>query len=238
MVPNNISSSIQEAKAFATESIRPSISIINPQYAATIPLLPPNTTVIVNGSAIDSESGIQKVEAFVGTFPFEDTFPFKEVRPVAPGNWSEWSIPLNLTTGYNRILAKATDNVGNENWDEITLTILGQGATDTMESSEQQKSRIAIVRPTFTESAYTTIGKNDTAFYTFYTKYNLTGLGVNVTTDLDLIRDIKILPENATQNSKTGLDGKLGSLDTDVKEYLIPFTEHIKKFAPNGKLYL
>jgi glucose/arabinose dehydrogenase len=253
VVPNNVSSSIQEAKGLTTESIQPSISIINPQYGATIPLLPANITVIVNGSAIDSESGIQKVEAFVDTFPFGDAFPYKESRPVAPGNWSEWSIPLNLTTGYNRIIAKATDNVGNENWDEITLTILGQGETATMESSEQQKSRIAIVRPTFTDTAYTTIGNNASAFYhrgnreilmdpeefTFYTKYNLTRPRVDVATDLDLIRDIKILPGNATQyDSETGLDAKLGSLDTDGKGYLIPFTEHVKKFAPNGTVVL
>jgi hypothetical protein len=239
IIPDTISSSVQNAKAITTESVRPSISISNPKYSATIPSLPANATVIVNGSASDSESGIQKVEAFIDTFPFGDTFPFKDVNPVSPGNWSKWSIPLNLNnTGYNRILAMATDNTGNENWAEITINILGQKATTTtIESSEQQKSRVAFVKPTFTDTAY--VGNNGSAFYAFYPKYNMTRAAVNVTTDLEMIRDVKVLPEApVAADAKTELDAKLGSLDTDVKEYLIPFTEHVKKFAPNSTVVL
>ena len=76
-----------------------------------------------------------------------------------------------------------------------------------------------------------------TAFYAFYNKHNLTSAGVNVTTDLEMIRDVKILPEAPmVSDAKTGLNAKLGFLDTDVKKYLIPFTEHVKKFAPNSTI--
>ena len=72
-------------------------------------------------------------------------------------------MPLNLNnTGYNRILARVTDNAGNENWAEITIHILGQRATTTTEPLEKQKSRIAFVKPTFTDTAY--VGNNANCF--------------------------------------------------------------------------
>ena len=60
------------------------------------------------------------MEAFVHTFPFDNKFPFTLATPASQGNWSKWSIPLNITTAvYHRILVQATDNAGNQYWDEV-----------------------------------------------------------------------------------------------------------------------
>ena len=49
--------------------------------------------------------------------------PYATATPFAPGNWSTWSITLNIpTTGSQRIQARATDNVGKQNWNSITIT--------------------------------------------------------------------------------------------------------------------
>jgi len=80
--------------------------------------------LVINGTAFDMDSGIQKIEGFVHTFPFNNKFSFIPAIPISNGNWSKWSIPLNITTpGYNRILIQATDYAGNQNWDEITIFV-------------------------------------------------------------------------------------------------------------------
>jgi glucose/arabinose dehydrogenase len=248
VIPNTVESKINLAKIsriqleknIKTDSVRPLVDILNP-YPATLPSLPSNTTIIVNGSAFDSGSGIEKVEAFVDTPPLDDDFPFSNATPVAPGNWSKWSIPLNInSTGYNRILVRAVDNAGNENWDETTINILGQEVATTAtvsSSSEQAKTRIAFVEPTFTDTAYG--GNNGDAFYGFYFKYHLTPVGKNVTSGLYRLSNIRILPDRAlATDAATELDAKIIPLDGDVKRYLVPLTEHVKKFAPNDLLTL
>jgi hypothetical protein len=58
-------------------------------------------------------------------------------------------------------------------------TALGGSA---LPSSPSQKGKIAIVVPTFTETAYSTH-----AFYTFYNKYGSTPIQKEVKTDLDML---------------------------------------------------
>jgi hypothetical protein len=108
-----------------SDSKPPTINITNKGYPLpySIPSIP-TITVIANGTAFDTDSGIQKVEAFAHTIPFDNQFPFKLAAPISPGNWSKWSIPLNITSHEDyRILVQATDNAGNKNWDELTVNI-------------------------------------------------------------------------------------------------------------------
>ena len=47
--------------------------------------------------------------------------PGPDAIPSSPGNWSYWSITLDFTSkavADYRIVAQASDNVGNQNWDE------------------------------------------------------------------------------------------------------------------------
>ena len=181
------------------ESLLPTIHITKPTYC-TSSISPGKVSVQGNANSSD---GIAKVEAFAHGYPFNEKYPFIPAEPVSPGNWSSWSITLDLnTTGSHRILAKATDNSGRENWDEVILNVVAPvnstGQSEELNStlqdkvnssislpSDQQpptKKRIAFVDPTFTDAAYTADG-----FYDFYFKYNDVPKGVNVTTDLNFM---------------------------------------------------
>ena len=106
------------------DSIRPSVNIANPPYLPSSHSSTTTKTITVNGTASDADSGIQMVEAFAHTFPFDNEFPFNPATPSSPGNWSEWSIPINITgPGYHRVLVQATDNAGNQNWTEVIVNI-------------------------------------------------------------------------------------------------------------------
>jgi hypothetical protein len=181
------------------ESLLPAVHITKPTYCTSS--ISPGK-VFVQGN-VSSSDGIAKVEAFSHGYPFNEEYPFILAEPVGPGNWSSWSITLDLnTTGSHRILAKATDNSGRENWDEVILNVVapvnstGQSEEfsstlqDRMDSSillpsdqlPPTKKMIAFVDPTFTDAAYTVDG-----FYDFYFKYNDVPKGVNVTTDLNFM---------------------------------------------------
>jgi glucose/arabinose dehydrogenase len=236
-IPKIIKSAMPQSRNITTDTTRPSLAISTPSYPATLVSTPSNTTVIVNGTAFDSESGIQKVDALVDTYPFEINYPFQNATPITKGNWSVWSVPLNINnTGYNRILARVTDNAGNENWDEITINILGERINRS--SSEQPKSiRIAFVQPSFTETAYA--GNDNNAFYSFYYKYHQTPNDINVTNDLHLLNKVKMLPDpGLVIDAPSELNAKLGALDTDVKNYLTPLIEHVKQFSGNNSITL
>jgi hypothetical protein len=98
-------------------------------------------------------------------------------------------------------LAHAQDSSKNNRWDEINVYIpynsslsisnplAGSKSIVTDSTSVANKTRIAIVNPTFTDAAY---GPN--AFYIFYEKYDRSGLydqilptSINVTTDLNML---------------------------------------------------
>ena len=59
------------------DSIRPSVNIANPPYLPSSNSSTTTKTITVNGTASDAISGIQQVEAFAHTFPFDNKFPFR-----------------------------------------------------------------------------------------------------------------------------------------------------------------
>jgi hypothetical protein len=177
------------------ESLLPTVQITEPSYCTSKVSA---GEILVQGNA-NGSNGISKVEAFAHGYPFKEEYPFLLAEPVSPGNWSSWSITLDLfSTGSHSILAKVTDNSGRENWDEVTLNVVAPvnstGQTQESNSSQQDKmnssilpsspakKRIALVDPTFTQAAYTKDG-----FYDFYFKYNDVPERVNVTTDLNFM---------------------------------------------------
>lgn len=165
------------------DGARPSISITKPSYCTTTI---GQGTVVVKGTAA-SDIGIKRVEAFAHAYPFENHFPFLPATPASEGNWSSWSISLDIVgTGQHRILAKVVDNNDNENWAEVIFNVAANQsaqpddtAVDDSNNNDTTK-RIAFVEPTFTEAAY-----NEDGFYYFYFKYNHVEEGVPVTTDLN-----------------------------------------------------
>lgn len=158
-----------------------SIKIIDPPWESTIT----SNVFLVNGTISDIANGV--VEVFAHLYPLR-SFGFKLANPMFEGNWSKWSIPIRVnSTGVYRILAHVIDNQGIQNWTEAKffvpffselkgtqplLSNVRPSANSTAygeNALSSQLRRIAIVIPTFTETAY-----SQPPFYTFYKKYEST----------------------------------------------------------------
>jgi hypothetical protein len=156
-IEQNLAFNVSENKTFfnliiantLSDSKPPTVKITSPPYpATTIAHSSPTKTIIVNGTAFDTGSGIQKVEGFSHTLPFDNKFPFTVATPISPGNWTKWSIPLNITSpGNHRILIQATDNAGNQNWDEVTVNIPSIPFTMDKLKSDSRPPTVKITSP-------------------------------------------------------------------------------------------
>ena len=172
----HIDSNRQISMANLADNSRPFVSIRSPKMNSTIS----SKYVTVLGTAFDEQSGVQKVEVFEHTFPFNNTFPYKLANQVKNGSWSDWKYHFNLAkSGVHRVSARVTDGAGNQNWAEIRFQIASQD--DTRSNGTSQK-RLAVVNPLFTDGAYNVGG-----FYEFYPKYDDIPEGLDVYTDLDLL---------------------------------------------------
>ena len=162
------------------DSQPPSVDITYPSFCSGIV---ETGTITVEGTASDS-SGINRVEAFAQIYPQNDEdFPFSPAKPILPGDWSKWSIKLEIPDGKPyRILVRAIDNFGNENWDESLINSERSKENLAAIEDKSDQSRVAFVEPTFTNGAY-----NEDAFYFFYSKYQKAPEGQQITTDLNLM---------------------------------------------------
>jgi hypothetical protein len=165
------------------DNVRPSIKITNPSPQSTFPF----KEITVNGTTFDSGSGVKLVEVFTHMYPFNNIFEYQEASPTSTnGDWSRWSISVPIdSVGVYRILVHVIDNAGNENWNETRFSVpFFADSTDASEeatTTTSLKKKIAIVVPTFTETAY-----SSNSFYSFYNKYYSIPPGKNVTTAVDL----------------------------------------------------
>ncbi len=101
----------------STDSIRPSITILKPSESHSFS----SGLIKVEGTARDNiyGSGVRSVEVRV------DNGEYTTAKSIG-GMWSYWSITLDMqSSGSKRIVARVTDNAGNQNWDEVTVTISG-----------------------------------------------------------------------------------------------------------------
>lgn len=158
----------------------PDVNITSPSFCSgTIA----TGTITIQGTAFDS-SGINRVEAFARPIlQNEDEFPFQLATPIAPGDWSKWSIQLSIPDDKPYwILVRAMDNFGNENWDETMINTERTRMNLAAVEDKSGQSRIAFVEPTFTNGAY-----NEDSFYFFYSKYQKVPEGQEITTDLNLM---------------------------------------------------
>jgi hypothetical protein len=100
------------------DDIRPDVKISRANL--TILNNSDNSVDILNitGSAYD-KSGIERIEAFAYTLPFNGLFSYKTATPIVQGDWSKWSISLEVAKSEEiGITARATDKAGNRNWDK------------------------------------------------------------------------------------------------------------------------
>ena len=92
----------------------PSIAITKPTDGASVQV----GTVAVEGTSSDNAggSGVQTVQVKL------DTGAYATATPRAPGDWSSWTISVNIgTAGQHRILSRVTDNAGNQAWHSINV---------------------------------------------------------------------------------------------------------------------
>ncbi len=177
------------------------VKITNPASCSNSIMSP--GIVVVRGVASDDLSGVEKVEGFSHTYPFNDDYDFVMTTP-AQADWSSWSIPVEIHETATRILVRVTDNAGNENWDEVIVDI--QEMKQKHDSRDSRRA-VAFVEPSFTAAAYNLDG-----FYEFYDKYEDIDFGEDVIDDLHLMTaDIPADPEKA---------------------YFEPIMQRVKDFVP------
>lgn len=98
-----------------TDTTLPNLSITSPVEGAKVS----SGALLVQGTAQDLGSGINRVEVRLN-----DT-AYRLATPRAAGDWSTWSVSIDMSSlavGHYRILARATDNAGNQNWSEVYVT--------------------------------------------------------------------------------------------------------------------
>jgi hypothetical protein len=182
----------------------PIVKILKPTYCSSIVA----GKLLVEGSASDIQSGIKHVEALSHTYPYDNSFLFHKATPKSSDDWSAWSILVDVQGSRpNRILVRATDNAGNENWDEFVVDVRSNPNLLNISGPASSGIRIGIVLPSFTEAAY-----NVDSFYSFYDKYQYAPTGVEITSDINL------------------LTGNITDIPT---EFLTPVIDQIRNFSSN-----
>ncbi len=93
----------------------PKIAITYPVDGSTVAA---TSSITVRGTASDSGgSGMSTVQLRV------DSGPYKTATPKAPGDWSTWSVTVPISIGEHRLVPRATDKAGNQNWNSIHVII-------------------------------------------------------------------------------------------------------------------
>lgn len=127
----------------------------------------------VTGTAALSSAGnrINRVEVALD----ENLDTYKLATPIAPNDWSKWSVQYNIPSGVHTLTARVTDIDRKQDWNSIVVT--------RPMTPIDARTKIAIVSPTFTWAAYSYRG-----FYNFYDKHlRELSSGKNVTEDLNLL---------------------------------------------------
>jgi hypothetical protein len=121
----------------SNDIIRPTITILKPSERSGFS----NGVVEVQGTAIENSngSGIKTVEVKVDNGEYISA---KMVSRI----WSHWSITLDMeSSGSKKIVARVTDNAGNQNWDDITIIITGNTVLTRPSVKITQPAEYAIV---------------------------------------------------------------------------------------------
>ncbi len=117
-------------------------SILMTQPVADSVLTVTDGQILVTGTAFDSGSGIEVVEVLV------DSGSYSTATPKAPGDWSTWNITVPVTAGERMLVSRATDNAGNQNWNEIYVTIATDDSPPSPSGSSIDPFGIAMLYPT------------------------------------------------------------------------------------------
>lgn len=100
--------------------VKPSMTFASPTNGANIQ---GGVSLEVKGAASDSGLGVKKVEIRTKD-PDGILTSYQAATPKSAGDWSSWSTFRTFTkSGVYTIYGKVTDNVGNINWQTISITV-------------------------------------------------------------------------------------------------------------------
>jgi hypothetical protein len=115
----NTSTVREETYAFQIDSAAPTITVTSPTSGATISGPSSGVPVIVNGSTFDDVSGVKSILVRV------DSGAYKAVTPVAPGDFSSWTVTHTIATeGSHNLVVRAEDNLGKVRFLNIPINIV------------------------------------------------------------------------------------------------------------------
>ena len=103
-----------------TDFAWPKLYVESPVNGTSIELSKSNETSTINvtGTAVDADSGIKKVEAYM------DHSSFKPADLTPRGDSYKWSISFDVASeGTKKIMVRATDNANHTTYDPIYLTV-------------------------------------------------------------------------------------------------------------------
>ena len=105
--------------ATSPDTTPPSVAITSPANNSTVGSL----TVAVAGTSADSGSGIKRIMVRIRAGTTATAYTL--ATPVAPNDWSTWSVSMNLSsagpTGPYILEARAEDNAGNLQWSDDVI---------------------------------------------------------------------------------------------------------------------
>ncbi len=105
--------------------VKPSMTFASPTNGADLQV---GVALEVKGTASDSGLGVQKVEVRAKD-PDGFLTSYQVATPKAAGDWSSWSTFRTFAkAGVYTIYGKVTDNVGNLNWQTISVSVIIVGA--------------------------------------------------------------------------------------------------------------
>ena len=102
----------------------PALTIVTPFEGDEFPLVNNAVTVEFKGTAIDSQTGVSRVE-----WALDGQTPFQAAIPKAPNDWSTWSatIAIGPPVGEHIVTIRASDTLNNLTTQQRRLTVLQAG---------------------------------------------------------------------------------------------------------------
>ena len=139
---SNVSGIKNATKGQEGQAIYPKVAITSPTKNSSLPV--GVTLVTGNSSAREGGNAIKVVAIHV------DKQPYATATPKVTGNWSYWSIKLNIPNnapiGPHVIQARATDVAGNQSW--YSLSVNFNGANANASSMPASTNKTGAVPPT------------------------------------------------------------------------------------------
>ena len=187
----------------SSDTTIPSVTITSPTNNASLG----SGSILVQGIASDNLGGSGIFDVQVRT----DNNPWVLTTPQSAGNWSTWSITVQLTTvGQHFIQARATDNANNMMWYDVFVNITQQA--DTTPPGQVAGLAVTTASSTQLNLAWTQNPESDLNHYNVY-RGTTAGFSVNLATTIPTAAPTTNLFPNTGLNPSTTYYYKVSAVD-------------------------